>query len=168
MMFQYRHLSRHARVFEHLTGLRLSEFDELSAALVPVQEATHRDALARREKPRQRAVGGGGQFCLGHRDQLLLTVIWLRRYPTHETLGYVFGVDATTVGRILSRVVPLLAQSGRDTMKMPDPGRKRRASLDVLLTQTPEFNVLARRRVRVRVRSVSRTATTAGRRSSTP
>ena len=129
-------------MFEHLTGLRLSEFDELSAALVPVQEATHRDALARREKPRQRAVGGGGQFCLGHRDQLLLTVIWLRRYPTHETLGYVFGVDATTVGRILSRVVPLLAQSGRDTMKMPDPGRKRRASLDVLLTQTPELAVI--------------------------
>lgn len=142
MMFQYRHLSRHARVFQHLTGLRLSEFDDLSAAMVPVQEATHRDTLAQREKPRKRAVGGGGQFRLRHRDQLLLAVIWLRRYPTHETLGYVFGVDATTVGRILSRVVALLAQNGRDTMKMPDPGRKRRASLDVLLTQTPELAVI--------------------------
>ncbi len=60
-------------------------------------------------------MGGGGQSRLGHRDQLLLAVIWLRRYPTHETLGYVFGVDATTVGRILSRVVALLAQNGRDT-----------------------------------------------------
>jgi hypothetical protein len=48
----------------------------------------HRDKLARRKTPRQRAVGGGGQFHLSHRDQLLLTVIWLRRYPTHETLGY--------------------------------------------------------------------------------
>ncbi len=47
-----------------------------------------------------------------------------------------------TVGRILSRVLPLLAQSGRDTMKMPDPGRKRRASLDALLTQTPELAVI--------------------------
>jgi len=142
MMFQYRHLSRHARVFEHLTGLRLSEFEVLSAEMVPVQEDTHRTTLAQREKPRARAVGGGGQFHLGHRDQLLLTVIWLRRYPTHETLGYVFGVDATTVGRILSRVVALLAQNGCDTMKMPDPGRKRRASLDVLLTQTPELAVI--------------------------
>ncbi len=142
MMFQYRSLSRHGRVFQHLTGLRLSEFEELSAELVPVQEATHRDTLARRPKPRKRAVGGGGQFGLDHRDQLLLSVIWLRRYPTHETLASVFGVDATTVGRILSRVLPLLAQSGRDTMKMPDPGRQRRASLDVLLAQTPELAVI--------------------------
>ena len=69
-------------------------------------------------------------------------MIWLRRYPTHETLGYLFGVDATTVGRVLSRVVPLVSQNGRDRMKMPDPGRKRRACLDVLLTQTPEMAVI--------------------------
>ncbi len=142
MMFQYRSLCRHARVFQHLTGLRLSEFEELSAEMVPVQKDTHRDILARREKPRKRAVGGGGQFGLGHQDQLLLTVIWLRRYPTHETLGYLFGVDATTVGRILARVLPLLANSGRDTMKMPDPGRKRRVSLDGLLLETPELAVI--------------------------
>ncbi len=71
-----------------------------------------------------------------------MSVLWLRRYSTYETLGYLFGVDATTVGRILSRVLPLLAQSGRDTMKMPDPGRKRRASLDVLLLETPELAVV--------------------------
>ena len=141
-MFQYRHLSRHAGVFQHLTGLRLSEFEELSAAMVPLQKTAHHEKRARREKPRQRAVGGGGQFHLDHQDQLLLTVIWLRRYPTHETLGYLFGVDATTVGRIVSRVVPRLAQNGRDTMKMPDPGRKRRASLDVLLQETPQLAVI--------------------------
>ena len=85
MMFQYRHLSRHASVFQHLTGLRLGEFEALSAEMVPLQQATHHEQLAQREKPRQRAVGAGGQFSLCHRDQLLLTVIWLRRYPTHET-----------------------------------------------------------------------------------
>ena len=142
MMFQYRHLSRHARVFQHLTGLRLNEFTELSCEMVPLQEAAHRAKLLGRKEPRKRAVGGGGQFELGHQDQLLLTVIWLRRYATHETLGYLFGVDATTVGRVLSRVVPLLAQNGRDTMKMPDPGRKRRVSLDGLLEETPGLVVI--------------------------
>ena len=141
-MFQYRHLSRHAGVFQHLTGLRLSELDTLSAEMVPLQRGAHHHTLAQREHPRKRAVGGGTQFFLSHQDQLLLTVIWLRRYPTHETLGYLFGVDATTVGRIVPRVVPLLAQSGRDTMRMPDPGRKRRASLEVLLSQTPELAVI--------------------------
>ena len=142
MMFQYRYLSRHAGVFQHLTGLRLGEFEALSAEMVALQEAAHHEKRAQREKPRQRAVGGGAQFHLSHQEQLLLTVIWLRRYPTHETLGYLFGVDATTVGRMVSRVVVLLAQSGRDTMKMPDPGRKRRASLDVLLQETPELAVI--------------------------
>lgn len=142
MIFQYRHLRGHERVFQHLTGLRLREFDALSLEMVPLQEQTHREKLARRKTPRQRAVGGGGQFSLGHLDQLLLTVIWLRRYPTHETLGYLFGVDATTTGRILERVLPLLAQRGRDTMKMPDPGRKRRVSLEVLLQETPELAVI--------------------------
>ncbi len=142
MMFQYRSLRRHERVFQHLTGLRLSEFEALALEMMPLQETVHRQKLVQRQKPRKRAVGGGGQFYLDHRDPLLLTVIWLRRYPTHETLGYLFGVDATTVGRMVFRVVPLLAQNGRDTMKMPDPGRKRRASLDVLLQETPELAVI--------------------------
>ena len=62
MMFQYRHLSRHARVFLPLTGLRLSEFDDLSAAMVPVQAATHRDTLAQREKPRKAAKACRGRW----------------------------------------------------------------------------------------------------------
>ncbi len=142
MMFQYRHLSRHARVFQHLTGLGLNEFTELSCEMVPLQAAAHRAKLLGRKEPRKRAVGGGGQFELGHQDQLLLTVIWLRRYPTHQTLGYLFGVDATTVGRVLSRVLPLLAHHGRDTMKMPGPGRKRRVSLEGLLEETPGLAVI--------------------------
>ncbi|BCM89393.1 hypothetical protein IAD21_01239 [Abditibacteriota bacterium] len=141
-MFRYRHLSRHAGVFQHLTGLRLGEFEVLTGEMVPVQEAAHRQKLAHREKPRTRAVGGGTPFSLSHQDQLLLCVIWLRRYPTHETLGYLFGVDATTIGRVLERVLPLLSENGRDTMKLPDPGRKRRVSLDELLKQTPELAVI--------------------------
>lgn len=125
-----------------MTGLRLSEFEALAGEMVLIQEAAHRQKLARREKPRARAVGGGTPFSLSHCDQLLLCVIWLRRYPTHETLGYLFGVDATTIGRVLERVLPLLSQNGRDTMKMPDPGRKKRASLDELLRQTPELAVI--------------------------
>lgn len=126
----------------HLTGLRLAEFEALAEELIPQQRAAHHQKLATRQKPRRRAVGGGTQFSLSHRDQLLLTVLWLRRYPTHEMLGYGFGVDATTVGRVIARVLPLLEQSGRATMKMPDPGRKRRVSLDELLEQTPGLAVI--------------------------
>jgi hypothetical protein len=72
----------------------------------------------------------------------LLTVVWLRVYPTHEVLGYLFGVSDSTVSRVIARVLPLLEQAGRDTMRMPDPGRKRRRSLDQLLSHTPELAVV--------------------------
>jgi len=88
---------------------------------------------------RQRQIGGERNSELDSRDQLLLTVVWWRVYPTHEVLGYLFGVSDSTVSRIISRVLPVLEQAGRDTMRLPDPGRKRRRSLDQLLSDTPEL-----------------------------
>jgi hypothetical protein len=51
---------------------------------------------------RQRAMGAGHPFELERRDQLLLTVIWLRLYPIHEVLGYRFAVSDSTVSRLMS------------------------------------------------------------------
>jgi hypothetical protein len=79
---------------------------------------------------------------LAPRDQILLAVVWLRQYPTNEVLGFLFGVSDSTVSRILARVVPLLAAAGRDTMRLPDPGRKHRKELDALLHETPELAVI--------------------------
>jgi hypothetical protein len=79
---------------------------------------------------------------LAAREQILLTVIWLRVYPTHEVLGYLFGVSQPTVGRYLAHVLPVLEQAGRDTMRMPDPGRKRRRSLPELLDDIPDLAVV--------------------------
>jgi hypothetical protein len=71
-----------------------------------------------------------------------MTVIWLRQYPTQDVLGYFFGVSQTTVSHYLSHVLPILAQDGRDRMRMPDPGRKRRRKLDALLGDMPEIMVV--------------------------
>jgi hypothetical protein len=73
---------------------------------------------------------------------VLLTVIWLRLYPIHEVLGYLFGVSDSTVSRLIERVLPLLEQSGRDGMRQPDPGRKRRRQLPDLLKDMPELSVI--------------------------
>ena len=72
----------------------------------------------------------------------MLTVVWLRVYPIHEVLGYLFGVSDSTVSRTIARVLALLEQAGRDTMRMPDPGRKRRRQLDDLLRDTPELALM--------------------------
>jgi DDE superfamily endonuclease/Helix-turn-helix of DDE superfamily endonuclease len=140
MILRYAHLSRHPTVFRSMTGLRVAEFDTLVADLLPRHAASER---ARLQCPtRQRALGAGHPFALRPRDQLLLTVVWLRVYPIHEVLGYLFGVSDTTATRLIARWLPLLEAAGRDTMRLPDPGRKHRRHLDALLADTPDLAVI--------------------------
>jgi hypothetical protein len=137
---RYIHLTQHPNVFYAVTGLRVAEFDELLADVLPQYAAHEQQRLERPD--RQRAIGAGHPFELKERDHILLTVVWLRVYPTHEVLGYLFGVSDSTVSRLIRRVLPVLEQAGRDTMRMPDPGKKRRRKLDELLQDTPELAVV--------------------------
>jgi hypothetical protein len=75
-------------------------------------------------------------------NQVLLTVVWLRTYPTNEVLAYLMGVSDSTISRVLARILPLLEAAGKDTMRLPDPGRKRRRQLDELLRDTPALAVV--------------------------
>lgn len=87
-------------------------------------------------------MGGGHPFSLPMQEQVLLTVLWLRQYPTYEALGFLFGVTHSTVSRLLHRTLPVLSKAGRDTMRMPDPGRKHRRTFSQLLKDLPEFAVV--------------------------
>ncbi|MFN8486284.1 MAG: transposase family protein [Caldilineaceae bacterium] len=140
MILRYHHLSRYASVFQAMTGLKINLFDEVVADVEPRFCEAEIKRLNRRD--RQRGLGGGRTQDLPIRDQVLLTVVWLRCYPKQAVLAYLFGVSEASVSRVLNRVLPLLEASGRDTMRMPDPGRKRRRDLDELLGETPELAVI--------------------------
>lgn len=133
-------LRKHPTVFRHLTGLTVAVFDELAAGVIPAAEAAHREKLDRPD--RRRAVGGGDDFDLATADQLLLTVVWLRQYPTNEVLGFLFGVSDSTASRARARCLPVLERAGRDTMRLPDPGAPRRKRLPALLADTPGLAVV--------------------------
>ena len=137
---RYEYLKSYETVLLKMTGLRIGEFDGMIDELLPEFVEAEYARLSRTD--RQREMGGGRVSKLDGRDQILLTVVWLRVYPTHEVLGYLFGVSDSTVSRVVSRILPILEQAGRDTMRMPDPGRKRRQSLDQLLSDTPELAVV--------------------------
>jgi len=124
-----------------MTGLTVAEFDALVHDLLPVFTAREHQRLSRPD--RQRAIGGGTAFALKPREQFLLTVIWLRRSPMHEVLGFLFGVTYPTVGRVIARVLPVLEAAGRDTMRLPDPGKNHRRTLDALLADTPQLAVIS-------------------------
>jgi hypothetical protein len=140
MIFRRQHLRAHPTVFRAMTGLSVSLFDELLEELLPAYHQARAERLGR--PTRQRALGGGDHFDLDPADQVLLTIVWLRQYPTQEALGYLFGVSDSTALRAIARCLPLLERSGRDTMRMPDPGRGRRKKLPQLLAETPELAVI--------------------------
>ncbi len=140
MMMKYLYLSAYPKIFLTMTGLHLDECDDLVSAARPLFYEAERARLSRPD--RQRAIGGGDHPELALRDPILLTVIWLRLYPTQDVLGYFFGVSQATVSTYLQRGLPILEQDGRDRMRMPDPGRKRRRQLDELLKDMPDIMVV--------------------------
>jgi hypothetical protein len=140
MLLHYARLPRSPTVFTSLTGLRSAQVDALVTDVLPRYPTAERARLTR--PTRTRAIGAGHPFELDPRNQILLSVIWLRVYPIHEVLAYLFGVSDTTVGRALAHVLPLLETSGRDTLRRPDPERKRRRRLDALVADTPELAVV--------------------------
>jgi hypothetical protein len=140
MICRYDQLRRYPTVFLKMTGLRLGEFEQLLTDMLPRIAAAERTRLQRPD--RRRAPGAGRHADLARTNQLLLTIIWLRQYPTNQVLGYLFGVSDSTASRILTRMVSLLEEAGKDTMRMPDPGRKHRKTLDSLLADTPELAII--------------------------
>jgi hypothetical protein len=140
MIARLDNLRKHPAVFRHLTGITVAVFDALADVVVPAVEAAHRKGLDRPD--RQRAIGGGDDFDLPLIDHVLATIVWLRQYPTQEVLGFLFGVSDSTARRAVERCLPVLEQSGKDTMRMPDPGRGRRKKLSALLKDTPGLAVV--------------------------
>jgi hypothetical protein len=140
MLLRYSHLSQFPNVFHVLTGLDRAEFQEIVSDLQPRYQAATIKRLRRCE--RRRAIGAGHPFDLALRDQILLTIVWLRRYPIYEVLGFLFGVSDSSVSRYIACIVPLLEAAGRDTMRLPAPGRQQRPQLDDLLRDIPELAVV--------------------------
>ena len=140
MIARLDNLRKHPAVFRHLTGITVEVFDALADVVVPAVKAAHNQALDRPN--RQRAIGGGDDFDLPWVDHLLATIAWLRQYPTQEVLGFLFGVSDSTARRAVERCLPVLEKAGKDTMRLPDPGRGRRKKLPALLRDTPGLAVV--------------------------
>ena len=133
-------------VFRAMTGLDREEFDALAQDVVPsIAAAVTAEQDRRRGRQRHRSAGGGHPFSLSFREQLLLVVVWLRVYPTSPVLGFLFGISHPTVLRTIARVLPILEQAGRDTMRLPGHGKRGRRSqraLPDLLAAIPELAVI--------------------------
>jgi len=133
-------LTQHPAVFRAMTGISVGEYREIVHELATPYAVAEQQRLAR--PARRRAIGGGRRFTLSLADQVLLTIIWLRQYPTFAVLGYLFGLDDRPASRTVARLLPLLEAVGRDSMRLPDPGPHHRRDLPQLLKNTPGLLVL--------------------------
>jgi hypothetical protein len=140
MIGRYAWLRSAPQVFKSMTGLTVAEFDALERQVRPQYRAAEQARLSR--PGRQRAIRSGHAFTLSVQDHLLLTVVWLRQYLTHEVLGYLFGVSDSTVSRTIPRLLPVLEQTGMAGMRPPQPGQRSRRTLDALLADVPDLVVL--------------------------
>ena len=142
MIFKYKTLSRNPTIFRAVTGLKPGEFDEYVEPLVIKLAAEELKRLERDN--RCRAVGGGRSHELGWREQFLLTLVWLRLYPTYEVLGYFFGVSDTSAHRIVQRCLPWLAAMGRTEIQRSQAhaAGKRGYSLEAIFDQVPGLAVV--------------------------
>jgi len=94
-------------LFFRLSGIRLADFAALVAALEPIWRKQEHKRLSR--AGRQRAIGGGRNYHLPFKAQVLMCLIYYRTYTSHVFLGLVFGVSSPTVCRCNQRITRLMA-----------------------------------------------------------
>jgi hypothetical protein len=152
------HTSRLKRVpdtFRQLTGITPEAFDQLLAELEPRYQQA--DTTRKTRRPRQRKPGAGRKFALPLGDRLLMLLMYYRTYTTHALLGFLFGVDQSSVCRNINPLQPLLA----GIFRIPE----RRVELEPDEIRELFFDATERAIPRP---SRGRSGTTRGRRGGTP
>ena len=87
-MITYERLLRTPKAFPALTGLCLEEFDRLFGEVTAADRRRVAAATTTKDgRPRRRAVGAGRHPDHDLRDRLLMTLFWLRVYPSYSLLG---------------------------------------------------------------------------------
>ncbi len=122
MIISYAELKKKPRTLKGFAGVTAQEFEELEAKAEPLWQEQEYKRLDRPD--RKRAIGGGQRKTLPFREQLLMTLVWLRLSLVLEGLGYLFGVDKSTASRYTNSVLLVLRQVGEATLGWPEPPKR--------------------------------------------
>ena len=131
-------------IFRALTGLPQKDFDALfvdfqEAHARRLEEAIH---TKRGFRPRQRKPGAGHPFDHDLRDRLLMTLFWLRVYPTYELLGWFFGLDKSNAWHNVQDVLATLEPMASFPLERPK-GQGPLTSAEDLFDAFPEVRLVA-------------------------
>jgi hypothetical protein len=142
-MITYENLSKTPSAFRSLCGYSVAEFDALCRDWSASEQKARIASRYTREdrKPRRRAVGGGRKYALDASTRLLMSLVWLKVYPTWEVLGYLFGIHERTARREVADVLEVLKKLARFPLEQRRP-RKQGHNLAEVVEQFPAVEVL--------------------------
>jgi hypothetical protein len=108
-----RPLTLHDLQHPELTGMSRKQLSGLTRSLIPgLEERREQVRHAARGGPRRVAPGTGRKPTLTHADQILVTILYLRKHSLQELLGQLFNTTAMTISRAVKDVRPLLEANG--------------------------------------------------------
>jgi hypothetical protein len=142
-MISYEPLLRTPKAFPALTGLCLEEFDRLFGdVLAADQRRVATTTTTKDGQPRQRAVGAGRHPDHDLRDRLLMTLFWLRVYPSYSLLGWLFGLDKANAWRNVQDTLALLDTLPDFPFDRPTRDRKKVKSAAALFEEFPAVRLI--------------------------
>lgn len=135
-MLSYAKLQNKPRIFRTLSGLSLSEFEQL----LPSFEQAWQDYLDREyigREGRKRKYGGGRKAELGTlADKLLFILVYFRQYPTQEVQGFLFGIGQPQANEWVHRLTGVLNQALGYEQELPERNPRK---LKEVLAACPEL-----------------------------
>jgi hypothetical protein len=104
-MINYEFFVRSQRLFNHIFGLNLREFEVL---ICKVKHEFNRKITGKYKRP-------GKLHKLDIRSMVITLLMYYRHYVTQRVIGVLFGIDVASVCRIIGKLEPILSQ----IMKLP-------------------------------------------------
>lgn len=133
-MITYETLRNQPSAFRSLSGHSVEQFDALYRDFA----AAHQERRAQRRPLRQRAPGAGRRFTCSLQTRLLMTLLWLRVYPTFEVLGFFFCLHKSNAFRSTQDVLATLETLARFDFERPAKERKALGSVAAVMDAFPD------------------------------
>ena len=143
-MVTYAALCLTPKIFPALTGMTREEFDRLAIEFGTARERSRAASThTRRGQPRPRAGGGGGApATLDLPNRLLMTLLWLRIYPTYEVLGWLFGLEKSNAWENVQGTLAVLETLADLPFERPAAGRAKLGTKEAVFDAFPEVEVI--------------------------
>jgi hypothetical protein len=139
----YAALSLNPKIFPALTGMTREELDRLAIDVAAARDRSRAASThTKRGQPRQRAAGAGPPATLDLATRLLMTLLWLRVYPTYEVLGWLFGLEKSNAWGNVQDTLAVLASLADFPFERPAAGRAKLGTKQAVFDAFPELKLI--------------------------